>query len=64
VHSVRMRGMFAHQEVILGTIGQTLTIRHDSFDRTAYNPGVLLACKQIAKHPGITIGLDQLLFGA
>jgi 4-hydroxy-tetrahydrodipicolinate reductase len=64
VHSVRMRGMFAHQEVILGTIGQTLTIRHDSFDRTAYNPGVLLACKQIAKHPGVTIGLDQLLFGA
>ena len=61
VHSVRMRGMVAHQEVILGTTGQTLTIRHDTIDRTSFMPGVLLAVKSIADHPGVTVGLDQLL---
>jgi 4-hydroxy-tetrahydrodipicolinate reductase len=61
VHSVRMRGMFAHQEVLLGTAGQTLSIRHDTFDRTCYMPGVLLAIKQVAITPGVTIGLDSLL---
>jgi 4-hydroxy-tetrahydrodipicolinate reductase len=61
VHSVRMRGMVAHQEVILGTLGQTLTIRQDSYDRTSFMPGVLLACKRIAEHPGLTLGLDRLL---
>jgi 4-hydroxy-tetrahydrodipicolinate reductase len=61
VHSVRLRGLFAHQEVILGTAGQTLTIRHDSFDRTAYMPGVLLAIREVARRPGLTFGLEPLL---
>lgn len=61
VHSVRLRGMVAHQEVLLGTLGQTLTIRHDSYDRTCFAPGVLLAVKNIADHPGLTLGLDPLL---
>ena len=61
IHSVRMRGMVAHQEVILGTTGQTLTIRHDTVDRSSFMPGVVLACKQIASHPGLTIGLDSFL---
>jgi 4-hydroxy-tetrahydrodipicolinate reductase len=61
VHSVRMRGMFAHQEVILGSAGQTITIRADSFDRTAYAPGVLLAIKNIDKHPGLTVGVETFL---
>jgi 4-hydroxy-tetrahydrodipicolinate reductase len=61
LHSVRMRGMVAHQEVILGTTGQTLTIRHDSIDRTSFMPGVILATKMIASRPGVTIGLDPFL---
>ena len=61
MHSVRMRGMVAHQEVILGAAGQTLTIRHDSYDRESFMPGVLLAVKRIADHPGLTVGLDPLL---
>ncbi|MFT3853985.1 MAG: 4-hydroxy-tetrahydrodipicolinate reductase [Ilumatobacteraceae bacterium] len=61
VHAVRMRGMVAHQEVILGAAGQTLTIRQDSYDRFSYMPGVLLACKRIADHPGLTEGLDSFL---
>jgi 4-hydroxy-tetrahydrodipicolinate reductase len=61
IHSVRMRGMVAHQEVILGTSGQTLTLRHDSIDRTSFMPGVLLAVKAVADHPGLTVGLDALL---
>jgi len=61
VHSVRMRGMVAHQEVILGTTGQTLTIRHDSVDRTSFMPGVLMAVKAIAGGDGVTVGLDTLL---
>jgi 4-hydroxy-tetrahydrodipicolinate reductase len=61
VHAVRMRGMFAHQEVLLGTSGQTLSLRHDTFDRTCYMPGVLLAVKEIANRPGLTLGLDDLL---
>jgi 4-hydroxy-tetrahydrodipicolinate reductase len=61
LHSVRMRGMVAHQEVILGAQGQTITIRQDSYDRSSYLPGVLLACKRIAEHPGLTIGLDSFL---
>jgi len=61
VHSVRMRGMVAHQEVILGAAGQTLTIRQDSYDRASYMPGVLLACKKIADHKGLTLGLDSFL---
>lgn len=61
VHSVRLRGLVAHQEVLLGTTGQTLSIRHDSIDRTSFMPGVLLAVKQVADRPGVTVGLDQLL---
>ena len=61
VHSVRLRGLVAHQEVLLGTTGQTLSIRHDSIDRTSFMPGVLLAVKQVADRPGVTVGLDVLL---
>lgn len=61
VHSVRMRGLVAHQEVLLGTAGQTLSIRHDSLDRSSFMPGVLLAVKQVANRPGVTLGLDALL---
>lgn len=61
VHAVRMRGMVAHQEVVLGTQGQSLTIRQDSFDRDSFMPGVLLACRRIAEHPGVTVGLDRFL---
>ena len=61
VHSVRLRGLVAHQEVLLGTTGQTLTIRHDSYDRDSFMPGVILAVKTVADRPGLTLGLDQLL---
>jgi 4-hydroxy-tetrahydrodipicolinate reductase len=61
LHAVRMRGMLAHQEVLLGAQGQTLTIRQDSYDRVSFMPGVVLACKRIAEHPGLTIGLDAVL---
>jgi len=61
VHSVRLRGIVAHQEVLLGTTGQTLTIRHDSFDRTSFMPGVVLAVKRVAELPGLTVGLDDVL---
>lgn len=61
VHSVRLRGLVAHQEVLLGTTGQSLSIRHDSYDRTSFMPGVLLAVKAIGSRPGLTIGLDPLL---
>jgi len=61
IHALRVRGMIASQEVILGTTGQSLTIRHDTFDRSSFMPGVLLAVKAVADHPGVTVGLDQLL---
>jgi 4-hydroxy-tetrahydrodipicolinate reductase len=61
VHSVRLPGLVAHQEVILGGPGQSLTIRHDSYDRASFMPGVLLAVKSITKHPGLTYGLENLL---
>jgi 4-hydroxy-tetrahydrodipicolinate reductase len=56
-----MRGAVANQEVVLGTQGQTLTIRHDTIDRSSFMPGVVLACKKIAEHPGVTLGLDSFL---
>jgi 4-hydroxy-tetrahydrodipicolinate reductase len=63
IHAVRMRGMVAHEEVLLGTMGQTLTIRHDSYDRTSFMPGVLLAVKAVAdRADSVTVGLDSLLF--
>lgn len=61
VHSVRLRGVVAHQEVLFGTTGQTLTIRHDSYDRDSFMPGVLLALKAVPERTGLTIGLAQLL---
>ena len=61
IHSVRLRGLVAHQEVLLGTTGQTLSIRHDSIDRSSFMPGVLLAIKAIGDAPGVTIGLEPLL---
>lgn len=61
VHSVRLRGLVAHQEVLLGTSGQSLTIRHDSYDRSSFMPGVLLAVKRIADVAGVTLGLEALL---
>jgi 4-hydroxy-tetrahydrodipicolinate reductase len=61
IHAVRMRGAVANQEVVLGTQGQTLTIRHDTIDRVSFMPGVVLACKNIGKHKGVTLGLDALL---
>lgn len=61
VHSVRVTGLVAHQEVLLGTQGETLTIRHDSLDRTSFAPGVLLGVREIAGHPGLTVGLDAFM---
>ncbi|HRE02409.1 MAG TPA: 4-hydroxy-tetrahydrodipicolinate reductase [Ilumatobacteraceae bacterium] len=61
IHSVRLRGLQAHQEVILGTVGQSLTIRQDSYDNSSYLPGISLACRAIGEHPGVTLGLEPLL---
>ncbi len=61
VHGVRMHGMLAHQDVILGAEGQALTIRQDSYDRSSFMPGVLLACRRIGDHRGVTFGLDAML---
>jgi 4-hydroxy-tetrahydrodipicolinate reductase len=62
IHSVRLPGLNAHQEVILGDAGQTLTIRHDAISREAYTPGVLLALEKLPSlPPGVTVGLDALL---
>jgi 4-hydroxy-tetrahydrodipicolinate reductase len=61
IHSLRLPGLVAHQEVILGGQGQTLTIRHDSTDRTSFVPGVLMAIRWVPSHPGLTVGLDALL---
>lgn len=61
VHSVRLAGLVAHQEVLFGTTGETLTIRHDSLDRTSFVPGVLLAVRRVTERPGLTVGLEPLL---
>jgi 4-hydroxy-tetrahydrodipicolinate reductase len=61
VHSVRLPGLVAHQEVVFGGVGQTLTIRHDSLDRTSFMPGVLLACRQVGDLDGLVVGLEHLL---
>jgi 4-hydroxy-tetrahydrodipicolinate reductase len=58
---VRARGLMAHQEVLLGTTGETLTIRHDSYDRISFMPGVLLAVRAVLQRPGLTVGLGPLL---
>jgi 4-hydroxy-tetrahydrodipicolinate reductase len=61
VHSVRLAGLVAHQEVLFGTQGETLTIRHDSIDRASFVPGVLLAVRRIGERPGLTVGIEPLL---
>ncbi|MFD6198253.1 4-hydroxy-tetrahydrodipicolinate reductase [Mycobacteriaceae bacterium NPDC060252] len=61
VHAVRVAGLVAHQEVLFGTTGETLTIRHDSIDRSSFAPGVLLAVRHVAARPGLTIGIEPLL---
>lgn len=61
IHSVRLPGLLAHQEVVFGAKGQSLTLRHDSYDRSSFMPGVLLAVKEVAHRPGLTVGLEALL---
>ncbi|WP_120004328.1 4-hydroxy-tetrahydrodipicolinate reductase [Nesterenkonia muleiensis] len=61
VHSVRLRGLVAHQEVLLGSVGEQLTFRHDSFDRASFMPGVLLGLRTVGSRPGLTHGLDGYL---
>jgi 4-hydroxy-tetrahydrodipicolinate reductase len=61
IHSIRATGLVAHQEVLFGTEGETLTIRHDSLHRSSFMPGVLLAVREVGKRPGLTVGLEPLL---
>ena len=61
VHAVRLRGLVAHQEVLLGGEGEMLTLRHDSFDRVSFMPGVLQGVRHVAEHPGVTVGLEHYL---
>jgi 4-hydroxy-tetrahydrodipicolinate reductase len=61
VHSIRLRGLVAHQEVLLGGLGETLTIRHDSLDRAGFMPGVLLGIRKVISNPGLTHGLDKFM---
>lgn len=61
VHSIRLRGLVAHQEVLLGGIGETLTIRHDSIDRVGFMPGVLLGIRKVSAYPGLTFGLENYM---
>jgi len=61
VHSIRLRGLIAHQEVLLGGLGETLTIRHDSLDRAGFMPGVLLGVRKVLLNPGLTFGLEKFM---
>lgn len=61
LHSLRLRGLVAHQEVVLGTTGQSLSLRHDSYDRSSFMPGVMMAVRAVPDRPGLTVGLDTLL---
>jgi 4-hydroxy-tetrahydrodipicolinate reductase len=61
IHSVRLPGLVAHQEVLFGAVGQSLAIRHDAYDRTSFMPGMILAVKSVRERPGLTVGLDTLL---
>ena len=61
VHAVRLRGLVAHEEILLGNAGEQLSIRHDSFDRVSFVPGVLLGIREIGSRPGLTIGLEHFL---
>ena len=62
VHSIRLKGLLAHQEVLFGAAGETLTIRHDSLDRSSFMPGVLLAIRKVRSLKGLTVGLEGLMF--
>ena len=59
MHAVRLTGLVAHQEVLIGAAGETLTIRHDSYDRVSFMPGVLLAVREIRTRPGLTVGIER-----
>jgi 4-hydroxy-tetrahydrodipicolinate reductase len=61
VHSVRLRGLVAHEEILLGNPGEQFSIRHDSFDRVSFMPGVLLGVREVGNHPGLTLGLDKYM---
>ena len=61
VHAVRLRGLVAHQQVLFGNEGELLTIKHDSFDRSSFMPGVLVAVREVVSRPGLTVGLEELL---
>lgn len=61
LHSVRLPGLVAHQEVILGAVGQTLSLRHDTTDRASFMDGVILAVRSVAHRPGLTVGLEAVL---
>ena len=61
VHAVRLRGLVAHEEILMGNPGEQFTIRHDSFDRVSFMPGVLLAIRNVDRHPGLTVGLDNYM---
>jgi 4-hydroxy-tetrahydrodipicolinate reductase len=61
VHAVRLRGLVAHQEVLFGGEGEMLTLRHDSFDRVSFMPGILTGVRAVGDHPGLTVGLEHYL---
>src|SRR2546423_1083665 len=61
IHAVRLQGLIAHQEVLFGGVGETLSIRHDSLDRVSFMPGVLMAVRAVGSRPGLTVGIDDLL---
>jgi len=61
VHAVRLRGLVAHEEILMGNPGEQFTIRHDSFDRASFMPGVLLGVRQVDRHPGLTLGLEHFM---
>ena len=61
IHSIRSHGYVAHQEVIFGDSGETLTIRHDSINRAGFMPGVLIGIRNVSKHPGLTVGLENYM---
>mgnify|MGYP001640545757 FL=1 len=61
IHSVRLQGLVAHQEVLLGTAGETLTLRDDSYDRVSFMPGVLAGVRAVVDRPGLTVGMDEIL---
>jgi 4-hydroxy-tetrahydrodipicolinate reductase len=61
VHAVRLRGLVAHEEILLGNVGEQLTIRQDSFDRVSFMPGVLLGVREVVSRPGLTVGLENVM---